>query len=168
MMRVWIFLLTFLKFSSSSVFKSVKRDTDDKIIQGEIDEDLSDFFDEVEKAQEVLDKVAGGGGRADADNQNLLDELNRPRNIVEREQAKQAALLNAMWNEHHNGPAVARLAVSGATYQGRTQPAGQHQFLMTGDSGPNPIISLLRQTSHLQSAAEPRLLVRPGLEEQPL
>ena len=55
MMRVWIFLLTFLKFSSSSVFKSVKRDTDDKIIQGEIDEDLSDFFDEVEKAQEVLE-----------------------------------------------------------------------------------------------------------------
>ena len=55
MMRVCIFLLTLLKFSSSSVYKSVKRDTDEKIIQEEIDEDLSDFFDEVEKAQEVLE-----------------------------------------------------------------------------------------------------------------
>ena len=55
-MRVLISLLTFLKLSSSSVYKSVKRDTDDKLIQEEIDEDdLSDFFDEVEKAQEVLE-----------------------------------------------------------------------------------------------------------------
>ena len=55
-MRVLISLLTFLKLSSSSVYKSVKRDTDDKLIQEEIDDDdLSDFFDEVEKAQEVLE-----------------------------------------------------------------------------------------------------------------
>ena len=46
----------FLKLSSSSMYKSVKRDKDDKIIQEEIDDDdLSDFFDEVEKAQEVLE-----------------------------------------------------------------------------------------------------------------
>ena len=55
-MRVVIFLVPFLKFSSSSVYKSVKRNTDDKIIQEEIDDDdLSDFFDEVANAQEVLE-----------------------------------------------------------------------------------------------------------------
>ena len=56
-MRVVIFLVPFLKFSSSSVYKSVKRTTDDKIIQEEIDDDddLSDFFDEVANAQEVLE-----------------------------------------------------------------------------------------------------------------
>ena len=54
-MRVSISLLTFLKFTSSSVYKSVKRDTDERIIQEEIDDDLSDFFNEVENAQEVLE-----------------------------------------------------------------------------------------------------------------
>ena len=54
-MRVLIFLFTFLKFSSSSVYKSVNKNTDDKIIQEEIDDDLSDFFDEVANAQEVLE-----------------------------------------------------------------------------------------------------------------
>ena len=55
-MRVLISLLTFLKLSSSSVYKSVKRDTDDKLIQEEIDDDdISDFLDQVENAQEVLE-----------------------------------------------------------------------------------------------------------------
>lgn len=55
-MRVLISLLTFLKLSSSSVYKSVKRDTDDKVIQEEIDDDdISDFLDQVENAQEVLE-----------------------------------------------------------------------------------------------------------------
>ena len=52
-MRVLFFLMIILKLSSS-VSKSKKRNTDDNAHE-EMDDNLSDFFDEIENAQEVLE-----------------------------------------------------------------------------------------------------------------